>query len=158
MTVRTVEGSLNVPGDARFAVVAARFNELIVERLSEGALDTLRRHGVPDERIEHVKVPGSWELPVAARQIAAHGRASAIIALGVVIRGDTAHFEHVAGGCASGLMQVGAEHGLPVAFGVLTVDTMEQALDRAGGKAGNKGADAAGSALEMVSLMQQRAH
>lgn len=155
--MRTLEGSLQAPGDATFSVVAARFNDLVVDRLVDGAVGALRRHGVPEERIEVVRVPGSWELTPAARQLARSGRADGVVALGAVVRGDTAHFEHVAGGAASGLAQVQAETGVPVAFGVLTVDTMEQALDRAGGKAGNKGAEAAVSTLEMVSLLRKLA-
>ncbi len=153
--MRIVEGNLVAPQDARFALVAARFNDFIVDRLVDGAADTLRRHGVAEERLELIRVPGSFELPLAARQVAAMGRADAVIALGAVIRGDTAHFEHVASGCASGLSQVMVEYGVPVAFGVLTVDTVEQAIDRAGAKAGNKGAEAALATLEMVSLLPQ---
>ncbi len=153
--MRIIEGNLVAPQDARFALVAARFNDFIVDRLVDGAADTLRRHGVAEDRLELIRVPGSFELPLAARQIAATGRADAVIALGAVIRGETAHFEHVASGCAGGLSQVMVEYGVPVAFGVLTVDTVEQAIDRAGTKAGNKGAEAALATLEMVSLLPQ---
>jgi len=148
----THEGSFQPPADARFAVVASRFNHLIVDRLIAGALDALRRHGVHDDRIEVVRVPGSWELPLVARRLARSGRFAAVIALGAVIRGGTPHFDYVAAEAARGVAQAMMDTDLPVAFGVLTTDTMEQAVDRSGGKAGNKGFDAAMCALEMASL------
>jgi 6,7-dimethyl-8-ribityllumazine synthase len=150
--VKTLEGSLTAPQGARFAVVAARFNELIVERLIEGALDALRRHGVPDANVVLAKAPGAFELPLVCQRIAASGKVEAVIALGCVIRGATPHFEFVAGEAAKGCGSVAMATGVPVAFGVLTTDSIEQAVERAGTKAGNKGADAALAAIEMVSL------
>lgn len=147
-----LEGTFEVPKSVRFALVAARFNAFIVERLVEGALDALRRHGVEDARITLVRVPGSWELPVACARLAKSGKFGAVIALGAVIRGATAHFDYVAGEAAKGVAQAGLGSGVPVVFGVLTTDSIEQAVERAGTKAGNKGFDAALTALEMVSL------
>ena len=152
--IRTTEGDFTAT-TARFAIVASRFNSFIVERLLQGALDVLRRHGVEDKSIEIVHVPGAFELPLVARRLAAGGRCDAVIALGAVIRGSTPHFDYVAGACARGLAEVALSANLPVAFGVLTVDTIEQAVERAGTKAGNKGADAALTALEMVSLLRK---
>ena len=149
----TIEGNFTV-GSARFALIAGRFNSFVVEKLVDGAVDVLCRHGVAVEQLTVVRVPGAWEIPLAAAKLAASGRFDAIIALGAVIRGGTPHFEYVAGACSTGLAQVQADSRIPVAFGVLTVDTIEQAIERAGTKAGNKGADAAMSALEMVSLLQ----
>lgn len=140
--------------NARVALVATRFNDFIVDRLVSGARDALVRHGVADEAITLVRVPGAWELPVVAERLAATKDYDAIVALGCVIRGGTPHFEYVAGECAKGLGQVATQHGVPVAFGVLTTDTIEQAIERAGTKAGNKGAEAALSALEMISLLR----
>ncbi|MFI5306248.1 MAG: 6,7-dimethyl-8-ribityllumazine synthase [Polyangiales bacterium] len=151
-SVKTLEGSLTAPQGARFAVVAARFNELIVERLIEGALDALRRHGVPDTHVVLAKAPGAFELPLVCQRIAASGKVEAVIALGCVIRGATPHFDFVAGEAAKGCGSVAMTTGVPVAFGVLTTDSIEQAVERAGTKAGNKGADAALAAIEMVSL------
>lgn len=142
-------------GDARFGIVISRFNEAITHRLLEGARDCLLRHGVPADRIETVWVPGAWELPVAARQLAKSGRFSTIIALGAVIRGATPHFDYVAGSAASGLSSVALETGIPTIFGVVTTDTIEQAMERAGTKAGNKGWDSALAALEMADLFGQ---
>ena len=151
--MKVIEGGF-VAANARFAIVASRFNSLIVDNLIEGALDTLVRHGqVSREQITLVKVPGAYELPVAVKQVAASGKFDAIVALGAVIRGGTPHFDYVAGECNKGLAQVALEYTLPVAFGVLTVDTIEQAIERAGTKAGNKGAEAALSALEMVNVL-----
>lgn len=151
--MKVIEGGF-VASNARFAIVASRFNSLIVDNLIEGALDTLVRHGqVSREQITLVKVPGAYELPVAVKQVAASGKFDAIVALGAVIRGGTPHFDYVAGECNKGLAQVALEYTLPVAFGVLTVDTIEQAIERAGTKAGNKGAEAALSALEMVNVL-----
>jgi 6,7-dimethyl-8-ribityllumazine synthase len=137
----------------KFAVVCARFNSFVTDRLLEGALDALKRYGAVD--IEVVKVPGAWELPIAAKTLAEHKKPHAIIALGAVIRGDTPHFDYVAGQAASGLMAVQLESGIPVAFGVLTTNTAEQAIDRAGGKSGNKGYDAALTAIEMADLVRR---
>jgi 6,7-dimethyl-8-ribityllumazine synthase len=149
-----IEGDFSAPR-GRIALLASRFNELVVARLIEGARDALLRHGVSDEQLTLVRVPGAFELPLTADKLAASGRFDAIVALGCVIRGDTAHFDYVAGGAANGLMQVSLDHGLPVGFGVLTVDTLEQALDRAGAKAGNKGADAALAVIEQLNLVRQ---
>jgi 6,7-dimethyl-8-ribityllumazine synthase len=150
--IRTIEGVF-AAGEARFALVASRFNSFVVESLIAGAVDTLRRHGVSDAQMTLVRAPGAFELPLVVQKVAASGQYDAIIALGAVIRGGTPHFEHVAGECTKGIAAVSLQTGLPVAFGVLTVDTIEQAIERAGTKAGNKGAEAALSALEMVSLL-----
>ncbi|MCB1630327.1 MAG: 6,7-dimethyl-8-ribityllumazine synthase [Pseudomonadales bacterium] len=150
--IRTVEGVF-APGQARFALVASRFNSFVVESLIAGALDTLRRHGVAAERITLVRAPGAFELPLVVQKVARSGNYDAVVALGAVIRGGTPHFEHVAGECTKGIATVSLQTGVPVAFGVLTVDTIEQAIERAGTKAGNKGEEAALSALEMVSLL-----
>lgn len=141
--------------EGRFALVASRFNGFIVDSLVEGALDTLRRHGVQDSRLQLVRVPGAFEMPLVVKRLAASRDFDAIIALGAVIRGGTAHFEYVAGECAKGLAAAQLEYDIPVAFGVLTVDSIEQAIERAGTKAGNKGAEAALAALEMVSLLRK---
>jgi 6,7-dimethyl-8-ribityllumazine synthase len=151
---RTIEGNLIVPAGARFAVVASRFNHFVVDRLVEGAVDALVRHGAKAEAITVVRVPGAWELPAAVRRIAAGKKVDAIVALGAVIRGSTPHFDYVAGEAAGGLASVAAAAALPVAFGVLTTETVEQAVERAGTKAGNKGWDAALSAIEMLSLFR----
>ena len=150
---RVIEGDFSAT-TARFTLVVGRFNSAIVDGLCAGAIDTLRRHGVPEANITVVRVPGAYELPLAAKRVAARTETDAIIALGAVIRGGTPHFDYVAGECASGLSRVALEHDLPVAFGVLTTDTIEQAVERSGTKAGNKGADAAMTALEMVSLLR----
>ncbi|MEM9191801.1 MAG: 6,7-dimethyl-8-ribityllumazine synthase [Myxococcota bacterium] len=147
-----IEGSFSVPGNSEFAIAVARFNHFITDRLVEGALDALRRHGVSEERVTLVRVPGAFELPLIARRLAAAEKFSAIVALGAVIRGSTAHFDYVAGEAAGGLGRVAADANKPVAFGVITTDTIEQAIERAGTKAGNKGFEAAMTALEMVSL------
>jgi 6,7-dimethyl-8-ribityllumazine synthase len=152
--IGTIEGDLGAAG-ARFCLVASRFNGFIVENLVAGALDTLRRHGAQDADLCLVRVPGAYEMPLAVRRIAARREFDAIIALGTVIRGGTPHFDYVAGECAKGLSSASLAHDVPVAFGVLTVDTIEQAIERAGTKAGNKGAEAALSAIEMVSLLRQ---
>ena len=133
----------------------ARFNSFIVDRLLEGALDVLKKHGVMDKDITIIKVPGAFELPLAVKRAMAGEDCDAVIALGAVIRGGTPHFEYVAGECVKGLSQVSLDSNKPVAFGVLTVDTIEQAIERAGTKAGNKGAEAAITAIEMVSLFRQ---
>lgn len=146
-----IEGDFATP-EGRFAIVAGRFNTFVVEPLVAGAVDALKRHGVDEDAIDLVRVPGAWEIPQAAQRVAASGKYAAVIALGAVIRGATPHFDYVAGEAAKGLAQVAGQSGVPVAFGVLTTDTIEQAIERAGTKAGNKGADAAVSALEMVNL------
>lgn len=147
-----IEGHLVVPPGARFAIVGSRFNELVVDRLVEGAREGLLRHGVGADAITLVRVPGAWELSLAAQRLAKSGRFDAIIACGAVIRGATAHFDYVAGEAARGVAAATAATGVPVIFGVLTTDSIEQALERAGTKAGNKGFDAALAAIEMVSL------
>lgn len=150
--MKILEGfQLASPG-ARFVLVAARFNALVVEPLIAGAADALRRHGVKDDDVTLVRVPGAWEIPWACRQIASTGKADAIIALGAVVRGATPHFDYVASEVAKGVAQVSASTGIIATFGVLTTDTLDQAIERAGGKSGNKGADAALAALELVSL------
>ena len=151
---RKIEGEL-VARDLRIGIVAARFNEFIVESLLRGAVDAIVRHGGSEKDITVVRVPGAWEMPWAVRQMAASRRYDAIVALGAVIRGATPHFDYVAGECAKGVAQAGLAADVPVAFGVLTTDTIEQALERAGTKAGNKGADAARSAIEMASLLRR---
>lgn len=150
--MKTLEGFQVAQPGAHFYLVASRFNSLVVDPLIRGAEDVLVRHGVNEANITLVRVPGAWEIPWACRQIATSGKADAIVALGAVVRGSTPHFDYVAGEVAKGVSQVSATTGVIISFGVLTTDTMEQALDRAGGKAGNKGADAALAALEMVSL------
>jgi 6,7-dimethyl-8-ribityllumazine synthase len=149
-----IEGEL-LARDLRFVVVAARFNDFVVESLLRGALDALKRHGAAEKQIEVVRVPGAFDIPLVVRKLALSRRFDAVIALGAVVRGQTAHFDYVAGECASGLSRIALESGVPVAFGVLTTDTMEQAVDRAGGKAGNKGADAALAAIEMANLLRR---
>ena len=139
----------------RFAVVVSRFSDLITERLAEGACDALRRHGASDDQITEVWVPGAWELPLAVEALAARKEFGAIIALGCVIRGATPHFEYVAGEATKGVAQVSMRHGIPVTLGVLTTDTLEQAIERAGSKAGNKGVDAAVAAIEMANLLAE---
>jgi 6,7-dimethyl-8-ribityllumazine synthase len=147
-----LEGALVVPKAARFAIVAARFNEFIVKELIGGAKDALERHGAPPENVTVVRVPGSWEIPHACLRLARSKRFDAIVALGAVIRGGTPHFDYVAGEVSKGVAQASLETGVYISFGVLTTDTIEQAIERAGTKAGNKGADAAMAAIEMVSL------
>jgi 6,7-dimethyl-8-ribityllumazine synthase len=143
------------PPPGRFALVAARFNSFIVEQLVAGARDGLRRHGVADDAVDLVWVPGSFEIPLVARRLAGSGGYAAVICLGAVIRGDTDHYDHVAGGAASGIAQAAVATSVPVIFGVLTCDTLEQAVNRAGAKAGNKGFEAAVAAVEMVNLLRQ---
>jgi len=149
-----IVGSLDA-GAHRFAIVVSRFSDLITQRLADGARDALLRHGAEDENITEVWVPGAWELPLAAESLAASKRYAAVIALGCVIRGATPHFEYVAGEATKGLAQVGMRHNVPVSLGVLTTDTLEQAIERAGSKAGNKGVDAALAAIEMANLLAQ---
>jgi 6,7-dimethyl-8-ribityllumazine synthase len=152
--LRTREGD-RLARDLRIALVAARFNELVVDRLIAGATDALIRHGASDKNLELVRVPGCFDLPLAAQRLALSRRYDGLIALGAVIQGETAHFEYVAGQCAAGISQAALESGVPIAFGVLTCANLEQALDRAGGKAGNKGADAALAVLEMANLLKR---
>lgn len=153
--MNVIEGSFVASGK-KFAIVVSRFNSFIVESLLEGAVDALKRHGnVNDADITVIRVPGAYELPVAAKRVAAKGEFDAVIAIGAVIRGGTPHFDFVAGECNKGLAQVAMEFDIPVAFGVITVDSIEQAIERAGTKAGNKGAEAALSALEMVNVLDQ---
>ncbi|MCK7583135.1 MAG: 6,7-dimethyl-8-ribityllumazine synthase [Chromatiales bacterium] len=154
MSITTIEGALRAD-KARFCLVVSRWNSFVVESLEKGAIDALLRHGASESDLTIVRVPGAFEMPVAIERIAAKGGYDAIIALGAVIRGGTPHFDYVAGECVKGMAQVSLQHGLPVAFGVLTVDSIEQAIERAGTKAGNKGAEAAMSALEMVNLLRQ---
>lgn len=154
--VTTFEGDVVVPKGARFAIVASRFNHFIVDHLVGGALDAILRHGGEGANVTVVRVPGAWEVPLAVQQLAratkADRKLDAIIALSAVIRGSTPHFDYVAGEISKGVASISLEHHVPVAFGVLTTDTIEQAIERAGTKAGNKGWDAAVSAIEMVSL------
>ena len=152
--IRIVEGDLRV-GDLRIALVASRFNESVVDRLVAGAVDALVARGAPRSGLELVRVPGAFDLPAVVRRIAASGRFDAVVALGAVIRGETAHFDYVAGECAAGLARVADETGVPVAFGVLTTENEEQALQRAGGSEGNKGADAACAAIELANLLRK---
>ena len=150
---KIIEGDFSA-STAKFTLVVGRFNSAIVGGLESGAIDALRRHGVPEANITVVRVPGADELPIAAKRVAQRGEVDAIIALGAVIRGGTPHFGYIAGECSSGLARVMLEENLPVAFGVLTTDTIEQAVERSGTKAGNKGADCAMTAMEMVSLLR----
>ncbi len=151
--IKTYEGALRA-GNARYCLVVSRWNSFIVESLEKGAIDALKRHGAEESDLSIVRVPGAFEMPVVIERLAAKGDHDAIIALGAVIRGGTPHFEYVASECVKGMAQVSLKHGLPVTFGVLTVDTIEQAIERAGTKAGNKGAEAALSAIEMVDLLR----
>jgi 6,7-dimethyl-8-ribityllumazine synthase len=151
---KTIEGEL-LARDLRFGIIAARFNDFVVEPLIRGALDALKRHGVGEKQIELVRVPGAFDIPIVARKMALSNRYDALIALGAVIRGQTPHFDYVAGECAGGVARIALESGVPIAFGVLTTDTAEQAVDRAGGKAGNKGADAALVAVEMANVLRR---
>jgi len=168
MSITTLAGDLQA-GSLKFAIVAARFNDFVVDRLVDGAVEALKRHGASDANITVARVPGAFELPVVVKKMAASGRYHAVIALGAVIRGATAHFDFVAGECASGLTQASLETGVPVAFGVLTTETVEQAMERAGSQVasrgsttdthvetltGNKGADAALCAIEMANLLR----
>lgn len=146
------EGDFSSP-TGRFAIVAARFNGVVVEQLTAGAIDVLRRHGVGEERIDVVRVPGSFEIPLVAQKLGQSGHYAAVICLGCIIRGDTDHYDHVASAATSGIAQAALQSGVPVIFGVLTCETLEQAFHRAGAKAGNKGAEAALTAIEMVNLL-----
>lgn len=150
--VKYIEGNLRAEGK-KFGIIVSRFNSFIAERLLEGALDTLVRSGAAAEDIEVARVPGAYEIPLVAGRMARSGRYDAVICLGVIIRGATPHFDFVANEAAKGIAQVGMESGLPVIFGVLTTDTIEQAIERAGSKAGNKGSECAAAAVEMVDLL-----
>ncbi|MGB5299937.1 MAG: 6,7-dimethyl-8-ribityllumazine synthase [Thiogranum sp.] len=152
--IQEIEGQLTIRG-ARIALLVSRFNSFIVESLLSGAVDTLKRHGAEARELQIVRVPGAYEMPIAAKRLAASQRYDAIVALGAVIRGGTPHFEYVAGECTKGLSQVSLQHDIPIAFGVLTVDSIEQAIERAGTKAGNKGAEAALSAIEMINVLRE---
>jgi 6,7-dimethyl-8-ribityllumazine synthase len=149
--MKIIEGDFATP-KGRFAIVAGRFNGFVVEPLVAGARDVLVRHGVKDDAIDLIRVPGAWEIALAAHKVANSGKYAAVIGLGAVIRGSTPHFDYVAGEAAKGLAQAAYSSGVPVSFGVLTTDSIEQAIERSGTKAGNKGADAAIAALEMVNL------
>jgi len=148
------EGDFSSPA-GRFVLVAARFNGFVVDQLVAGAADALQRHGVAEDRIDLVRVPGSYEIPLVAQKLGKSGKYAAVVCLGCVIRGETDHYDHVAGAAASGIANAALNCGLPVIFGVLTCDTLEQAINRAGAKAGNKGFEAAVSAIEMVNLLRQ---
>lgn len=148
-----IEGKLDGQG-MRIAIVVARFNSLVTDRLLGGALDALARYGVPERDVLVARVPGSFEIPVVAQKLAKSGSYDAVICLGAIVRGDTSHFDYVASGATSGIASVSLAAGRPVVFAVLTCETMEQALDRAGGKAGNKGFEAAVAAIEMVNVMK----
>ncbi|KMY67039.1 6,7-dimethyl-8-ribityllumazine synthase [Desulfocarbo indianensis] len=152
--VKTLEGKLQAQG-MRFACVVGRFNDFISGKLLEGALDTLKRHGADENDITVAWVPGAFEIPLVAAKLAKSGNYDAVLTLGAVIRGSTPHFDYVAAEVSKGVAAVGLETGVPVIFGVLTTDTIEQAIERAGTKAGNKGADAAMAAMEMVNLLNQ---
>ncbi len=153
-SIKNIEGDLVVRG-ARFGIVLARFNSFIVDRLLEGAVDALERHGAESDAIEIVRVPGAFEIPLALKKMAMASKYDGLIALGAIIRGGTPHFEFVASECTKGMAQVNMQHEIPIAFGVLTVDTIEQAIERAGTKAGNKGTEAAVSVIEMVNLLKK---
>ena len=149
-----IEGDFAPPA-GRFALVAARFNGVVVDQLVAGALDALRRYGVADDRVDVVKVPGSFEIPLVAQKLGTSGKYAAVVCLGCIIRGDTDHYDHVAGAATSGIANAALNCGVPVIFGVLTCDTLEQAVHRAGAKAGNKGFEAAVTAVEMVNLLKR---
>ena len=151
---RVIEGHLSGEG-MRIGIAVARFNALVGDRLLGGAIDTLVRHGVAEEAVDVVRVPGAFELPAVAKRMAVSGDYDAVVCLGVVVRGDTPHFDHVCQGAAKGIAEAAIEGPVPVLFGVLTTDTMEQAMDRAGGKAGNKGAEIAANAIEMANVYRQ---
>jgi 6,7-dimethyl-8-ribityllumazine synthase len=150
-----ISGGLSLDFAARIGVICTRFNSFIVDHLETGCIDMLQRSSSAEIKVDILKVPGAYELPVIAKKMAVSDSYDAIIALGAVIRGATPHFEQVAGACSNGLSRVATDSGVPVIFGVLTVDTIEQAIERAGTKAGNKGAEAAATAIEMINLMRQ---
>ncbi len=153
-TIKTIEADL-LARDIRVAIVAARFNDFVVTKLVDGAVDALLRHGASEKNLELVRVPGAFDMPLIVRRLAQSKRYDAIVALGAVIKGETAHFDYVAGECAAGVARAALDSGVPVGFGVLTCESFEQAIDRAGGKAGNKGAEAALAALEMSNLLKR---
>lgn len=150
----TYEGKLIAGESDKFCIILARFNDFIGAKLLSGALDELKRHGAKEENIDVIRVPGAFEIPVIARKVAASGKYCAVIALGAVIKGATPHFEYVSGEVAKGVAQVSLQTGVPVTFGVLTTENIEQAIERAGTKAGNKGSDAARTAIEMANLIK----
>ena len=152
--IKTIEGDL-IARDSRFTIVASRFNDFIVKSLIDGALSCLERHGATQGGVELVRVPGAYEMPLAVEKVAAARRADGIIALGAVIRGATPHFDYVAGECTRGIAAISRAHGVPIGIGVLTTDTIEQAIERAGTKAGNKGEEAALAVIEMVNLLRR---
>jgi 6,7-dimethyl-8-ribityllumazine synthase len=152
-TNQTFDKQLNASG-LRFGIVVSRFNSFVTEPLLTGAIDALKQHGANEQQIEIIRVPGAWEIPIAARTLATHRKPDAIVCLGAVIRGGTPHFDYVAGEAARGIADASAETGVPMAFGLLTTDNEQQAIDRAGGKSGNKGFDAALTALEMANLLK----
>jgi 6,7-dimethyl-8-ribityllumazine synthase len=154
MSIKTIEGKLTVES-AKFAIVVGRWNAFVVESLLAGAIDCLKRHGASEDNITIVRAPGAFEIPLVTKKVAKQETYDAVIALGAVIRGGTPHFEYVAGECVKGLAQVSLDAEIPVSFGVLTVDTIEQAIERSGTKAGNKGEEAALSAIEMVNILKQ---
>jgi len=149
------EGSLNQSGTAKVAIINSRFNSFICERLQEGAIDALKRHGIADEQISVYKVPGAFEIPLLARKLADSKKYDGIVCLGAVIRGDTPHFDYVAAEVSKGIATTSIDSGVPIAFGILTTNTIEQAIERAGSKAGNKGWDATVTLLEMIDLLNQ---
>lgn len=155
MSIKRIEGQLAVGADDAYAIVAARFNEFIVDRLVEGAVDSLVRHGASEDNITLVKVPGAWEISLVVKQLCDSGKYNGVIALGALIRGATAHFDYISSQVASGVSQAALGSGVPAVFGVLTTDTIEQAIERAGTKAGNKGAEAAISTIEMINLLRE---
>lgn len=150
----TIEGSL-VAADGRIAIVVSRFNSFITERLVEGAIDTWRRHGGDDAAVTVIRVPGAWEIPVAVRKVAQTGNVDSVVALGCLMRGATAHYDQIVSECAKGVAQVMLDTGIHVSFGVVACDTLEQAIDRAGAKAGNKGAEAMLASIEMINVLRQ---
>ena len=152
--MRTLQGGFEARG-RRFAIVASRFNDVVVQKLVEGAVSCLRKHGIAEDDLDLAWVPGAFELPLAAKRLAASGAYDAVICLGAVIRGETPHFDFVAGEAARGIREAGTDTGVPVIFGVLTTETFEQAVDRAGGKHGNKGWDAAMAAMETIDVLEQ---
>lgn len=152
--VERLEGKLAVASSHRFALVVSRFNEFFSGKLRDGALDALKRHGASDQQIREVWVPGSFEIPLVAKRLAQTGKYSAVVCLGCVVRGHTPHFEYVAAQAARGIAQSALETGVPIIFGIVTADSLEQAIERAGSKAGNRGADAALAAIEMVNLLE----
>ncbi|MFW6324667.1 MAG: 6,7-dimethyl-8-ribityllumazine synthase [Desulfovibrionales bacterium] len=154
MDIKTIEGGLQAEG-LSFALVAGRFNDFVVDKLTAGAVDYLLRHGASKESLTLVRIPGAFEMPLVAKKLARSGSYDAVICLGAVIRGATPHFDYVAAEVSKGLAQTSLETGVPIGFGVLTTDTLEQAVERAGSKAGNKGAEAAGAALEAVRVLKQ---